>query len=119
MTPEEVTAKATQLANELIADARTLEGPIIWVTGNLYMPPMRSFPVAEEVWEEAWSERQFTDGTPDPYLWELFCETVEDELSRSAVIMESPDYDNSLYVVDLSRWEYDINSEWKRRIDGP
>jgi hypothetical protein len=114
MTPEEVTASARQLASELTADARRIEGPVIWVTGNNYMPPMRSFPAAEEVWQ-----------LDDPELWELFCETTEDELSRSAVVLEAPDYDNALYVVDLSRWEYtetpnpdfdadDINSEWRR-----
>jgi hypothetical protein len=106
--------EARELARKLTSDARTLEGPVIWVTGNNYMPPIRSFPAAEKIWE-----------LDDPDLWELFCETVEDELSRAAVVMEAPDYDNALYVVDLNRWEHtetpnpdfnedDINSEWKK-----
>jgi hypothetical protein len=120
MTPEDVTSAARQLAQQLIAEARNLEGPVIWVTGNNYMPPIRSFNEAENVWE--WESEH---GTPDVDLWEMFCETVEDELSRANVIMEAPDYDNALYVVDLARWEHtetpnedfspdDINSDWKR-----
>ena len=112
-TPEEVTAKATQLADELINEARTLEGPVIWVTGNRYMPPMRSFPSAEEVWD-----------LDDADLWELFCETVESKLTEADVTMESPDYDNALYVVDLRRWSYnenaegdDLNDDWERITD--
>jgi hypothetical protein len=114
MTSEEVTANAKQLASEITADARNTEGPVVWVTGNSYMPPMRSFSAAEEVYQLA-----------DWGLWELFCDTVDSELSNADVYMASPDYDNALYIVDLKRWEYtetpnpyfnadDLNSEWKR-----
>jgi hypothetical protein len=113
MTCDEVETNAKQLAAELITEARTLTGPVTWVTGNQYMPPLRSFPSAEAVYQLV-----------DWELWDLFRETLESELDSANVTLMSPEYDNSLYVVDLARWEFtetpnpafspdDINSEWK------
>jgi hypothetical protein len=113
MTPDQVEASAKQLAHELTADARNLAGPVTWVTGNQYVPALRSFPSAEAVYRLV-----------DWELWDLFRETLEAELDSADVTMMSPDYDNSLFVVDLARWEFtetpnpafdpdDINSEWK------
>lgn len=118
MTPDEVETSAKRLAREIIADAKRLAGPVVWLTGNSYMPPLRSFPAAEAVWQ--------LDNEPDPWAWELFTETLESELEAALVLLECPDYDNALYAVDLARWDHiadddernpdfdpnDMNSEW-------
>ena len=105
---------ARELADALISDARTLEGPVVWVTGNSYMPPIRSFTDAERVYD--------ADNNRYGELLAWFAEMVEMRLSDANVLMECPDYDNALYVVDLTRYEYDdsatgddLNSEWKKR----
>lgn len=113
MTCEEVEASAKQLAADLTANARTQPGPVIWVTGNQYFPPLRSFPSAEAVYQLV-----------DWELWDLFRETLEAELDAADVTLIGAEDDNSLYVVDLARWEFtetpnpafdpnDINSEWQ------
>jgi hypothetical protein len=117
---ETVREMARELAGSLIQEARTVHGPVIWVTGNSYMPPMRSFPAAEKVWQ--------ADNNSDGELFAWFTELVENALTDASVAMESPDYDNALYVVDLNRWQYkepqfstpnfpsmpdDYNDEWE------
>jgi hypothetical protein len=115
---------ARELADAIISDARTVHGPVVWVTSNQYMPPMRSFPSAEYVYQ--------ADNNRDGELFAFMVELVEDHLNSANVLLESPDYDNALYVVDLNRWQYkerqfstpyfpsvpdddsdDLNDEWE------
>lgn len=111
---------ARELADAIISEARTLHGPVVWLTGNAYVPAMRSFPAAERVYL---AENNYLG---DLFAW--FVELVEDHLSAAHVAMEQPDYDNALYAVDLNRWQYrehngehhpdfyeswDINDEWE------
>lgn len=120
-----VKAIARKIADSIAYDARTLEGPVVWITGNQYMPPLRSIPDAEYVWNAA--------NNDDGELWSWFYYMVEEHLEAANVALEQPDYDNALYAVDLNRWqhideetiqgetrhnpdfdEWDINSEWER-----
>jgi hypothetical protein len=89
---------AHELADMLVETARTEPGPIVWVTGNSYMPPLRSFSEAERVYQ--------AENNRDGNLFAGFAEMLEDELALRHVIMESPEYDNALYVVDIARWQY-------------
>jgi hypothetical protein len=95
-------AVAREIAGS-IADSARLSGddPIAWVTGNRYMPPLRSFPAAEAVWQDD------TDGQDFDYLTEL----VEAKLSEAGVALECPEHDNALYAVDLRRFEYSEDPE--------
>lgn len=101
------------LAGKIISDTRTLHGPVCWLTGNAYMPPLRSFPEAEEVWN--------AENNDDGELFEFFASELHDHLDRAFVALECPEYDNSLYSVDLKRWQYkdtdqafdDLNDEWE------
>jgi len=102
------------VADSIIQEARTLEGPVVWITGNSYMPPLRSIDLAEMVYQ--------ADNNDDGELFASFAELVESHLSDANVMLECPEYDNALYAVDLNRWQYrdddspvdDINDEWER-----
>lgn len=84
------------VARDVIAPvARDSSMPVVALTGNSYMPPIRDLPDAEAI---------FQCFDPDGDLWDRFIEVLERKLGEEAVMMESPDYDNMLYVVDLSRW---------------
>lgn len=104
---------ARRIADSLIANARSLHGPVVWVTGNAYMPPFRDLGEAERVWN--------ADNNRDGGLFAFLVETVEDHLSAASLALESPEWDNALYVVDLARWQYredaddaeDLNDEWE------
>lgn len=105
---------AREVADAIIEDARTVHGPVVWITGNQYMPPLRSIPQAEYVYQ--------AENNRDGELWGWFAEMVEDLLSAANVALECPDYDNALYAVDLNRWQYrvdaesdseDINDDWE------
>lgn len=104
---------ARRIAGSIIEDARALEGPVVWITGNSYMPPGRSIIEAEQVWQS----RMNDDGEAYAALWE----EVERHLSDGNVILECPEWDNALYAVDLARWQYredgessdDLNGEWE------
>lgn len=91
-------------------------GPIIWLTSNNYMPPLRSLDACERVWQ---LDR-------DGELFATMVESLERALDESRVYMAAPEYDNALYVVDLERWEHideedmpegadDLADEWKKR----
>lgn len=107
---------AGKLADSIIVAARTDHGPpVVWLTGNNYMPPLRSFPPAERVYQ--------ADNNRDGELFAWFAELVEARVAEANVMMECPEYDNALYAVDLSRWQHketgdfyetwDINDEWE------
>lgn len=109
---------ANDIANSIIEDARTVHGPVVWLTGNSYVPAFRSFDMAERVWN--------AENNQDGELFAFLVELVEDLLRAADVAMESPDYDNALYAVDLKRWQYveeptgdddDLNDEWEPRTD--
>ena len=105
---------ARQIANEIIDAARTSgDDPIAWVTGNSYMPPLRSFTLAERVWQHA---APYDEGES----WELLTELVEKFLDDANVTLDCPDYDNALYAVDTARFEYEesedgetLQSDWR------
>lgn len=122
---------AKSIADSIIADARNVEGPVVWVTGNRYMPPARSFPEFEHVWQH-----EMNEATPaHPYragmATEIMWEEVERLLSEANVETFVPEHDNSIYAVDLARWQYldveegdepnpdyspdDLNAEWRRK----
>lgn len=104
---------AENIAISIIEDARTVHGPVVWVTGNSYMPPFRSFDMAEHVWN--------AENNEDGELFEFLVELVEDRLRVAEVALECPDYDNALYAVDLKRWQWksdtgdDLNDDWEPR----
>ena len=90
---------AAGIADSITGDARTSgPDPIAWVTGNSYMPPLRSFDAAEDVWQHPAND----DGEAFAYL----VEEIERLLSDANVALECPEYDNALYAVDLARFEF-------------
>jgi hypothetical protein len=94
---------ARQIANDIIDAARSSgTDPIAWVTGNSYMPPMRDFSLAEEVWQDV--------ANADGELFAMLVERVETYVDAAGVALESPEWDNALYAVDLRRFEY-VESE--------
>lgn len=111
---------ARTVADNIISEARTLHGPVVWITGNSYMPPLRSMPEAELVYQ-----------SEDDDAWPLFVELVDDHLAAADVALECPEWDNALYAVDLKRWQYkdtdqpyeswdgpELGDEWEPRDDG-
>lgn len=101
-----------QVATYIIAPMARDSGtePVVWLTGNSMVPPLRELTWAGVVWN-----------LDLPELWEAFCEGVESRLNELNVHMAAPDYDNALYVVDLSRFEYvdepdaadSLQDEWR------
>jgi hypothetical protein len=101
---------AESIATEIIADARASgDDPIVWVTGNRYMPPLRSFDAAEAIWQAD------EDGT----AFAILAESLEAHLDNARVSLDCPDYDNALYAVDLARFEFvesdgdNLGDDWK------
>lgn len=112
---QEIQEAAASIAGSIITAVALSEGPVVWVTGNSYMPPLRSFPAAEKVWQDM--------GDTDVDMWEYLYDLIEARLTDAQVLLESPNYDNSLYAVDLTRWKYrdddaaeydNLNDEWER-----
>lgn len=87
--------------------------PIVWLTGNSYMPPLRGWGRAEEVWQ--------ADDSGE--LWEEYAERWEEGVENNNIYVGCPDWDNALYGVDLTYWEYvdgsedaeTLGEEWARR----
>jgi hypothetical protein len=103
---------ARDIAAYMVDLARTSGAePIVFVTSNNYMPPLRSFSAAEEIWQAA----NYDDGTDlFGYLYEL----LEDILQDADVYLGEPEYDNSLYVVDLRRFQAIEDPENAETLDG-
>lgn len=98
---------AHEIADDMISVARSSgPNPIAWVTGNPYMPPLRAYAAADQVWKTP--RAYWESGESD--AWEVLTEELERLLSKADVVMDCPDYDNSIYVVDLARFEY-VESE--------
>lgn len=104
MSRNVVKRAARRIADEMISAARNSgSDPVAWVTGNSYMPPLRSFSDAEHIWQLP----AFRDAT----AWESLTDRVEWLLADAQVYMTSPEWDNALYVVDLARFEYSENPD--------
>lgn len=109
---------AQSIAEGMTEAARTQPGPVVFVTGNSYVPALRSYPQAERVWN--------AENNADGKLFAFLLEELERLLSAADVYLGAPDYDNALYVVDLRRWQSsgtwdnfdgyyadDLNAEWE------
>lgn len=113
MTEQELDAiilKDIHAAVDLVRGNQS-DDPIVWLTGNNYMPPLRAWGSAETVWQ-----------SDDFDAWEEYAERWERGLENHNIYVGCPEWDNALYAVDLSRWEYsdneegeDLQSEWVRR----
>lgn len=112
-TIQEINAVARKVADFIIGEARGSGEPVVFVTGNSYFPPMRSFASMDDLWHE--SESAFYAAV----------ELVETLLSDADVYLDSPEYYNCLYAVDMKRFEFkdyydpqnsntdNINDEWQ------
>jgi hypothetical protein len=106
---------AQSIAEEMIQAARTSgDDAVVFVTSNSYLPPLRSFPEAEAVWQSPHND--------DGEVFAGLAEMVEARLTEANVLMECPEYDNALYVVDLNRFAYvedagedaeNLSDEWR------
>jgi hypothetical protein len=92
--PARADLAALEITGEITAAARGSRSPVVFVTGNSFMPPLRSFPAAENIWQHGTAE-----------AWEALAETILDFLSRENIYLGIPDYDNALYAVDTARWQ--------------
>lgn len=115
---------ATEIADSIIADARASAIPVVWVTGNHYLPPARSFTAFEHVYQHPLNDNseadEFRAGMASEHMWE----EVERLLNKANVTTFVPDHDNAICAVDLARWEFDdsehnedyseddINGDW-------
>ena len=106
---------AAEISAEIITAARgSGSDPIAWVTGNSYMPPLRSFAAAEQVYQA-----DDADGAD----FDELVHQVEQRLDDAGVTLECPDYDNALYAVDTRRFEYvddpgdheTLQQDWKAK----
>lgn len=113
LTDGQVRGIAGRIAGSIIADARASKEPVCWVTGNRYLPPLRSFTEAERVYYAANNE--------DGELFAFLYEEIERHLDRAEVLLDCPEFDNALFAVDLKRWSFketddsaeDLNDEWE------
>jgi Zn-dependent M32 family carboxypeptidase len=89
---------AQEIAADMIEVARAapIAEPVQFVTGNSFMPPLRSYNAAEAIWQ--------ADTTGEHF--ERLTEELESILDAAKVLLDCPEYDNALYVVDLARFEY-------------
>lgn len=109
---EAIRRAAKSIADSMIEDARgSGDSAVVFVTGNGYMPPLRSFSAAEQVWAATYPGD--TGGE-----WEFLAEEVERLLSDANVALDCPEYDNALYVVDLNRFYYvaDDNGDYTESL---
>lgn len=112
-TQKGLEAAAQLIAQDMISAARMSgDEPVVFVTGNRFMPPLRSYDVAEHIWQ--------SEENDDGELFARLTEILEGILSDENVALECPDDDNSLYVVDLTRFEYiedndsdTLSGEWR------
>lgn len=117
---EDMYADIEQIASLLVRDvlakvARESVEPVEFVTSNAYFPALRSFSVCESVYMADADD-------PDGGYWEALVEAIERHCANQGILLDGPEYDNSLYVVDLRRWEYigedfeggdNLNDEWR------
>jgi hypothetical protein len=94
------------------------EQPVVFITGNSFMPPVRDLEQAERVWQAAGDS--MTDPDLGAMVWEIFMQALDHEAGELNVLMDAPEYDNALYVVDTSRFEHvedaegdELGDEWR------
>lgn len=113
LTVEQIIQWAKEDASTAIVLARhpATTTPIIWLTSNRFMPPLRAFGKAEEVWQAG----DDVEGMNDYYdsAWMVYVEVFEEELSQADVYLGCPEYDNALYVVDMQRWR--LKDMWEEK----
>jgi hypothetical protein len=89
---------AAEIARQIIDAARNSgPDPVVWITGNAMMPPLRWLSAAEHIW-------QLPGNSPD--AWDALIYRLESLLDKAEVALECPEHDNALYAVDLARFEY-------------
>jgi hypothetical protein len=108
---------ASLLGEYIATVARASTEPVLFITGNSMMPPVRELTPAEAIWT--------ADNDGDTF--EHFTEALWGKLEDLNILMEAPEYDNALYVVDLMRWEHreedeitdhdSLNGEWIAKPD--
>jgi hypothetical protein len=104
---EGVRRAAREIAGSMIRAARDSgDEPVTFVTGNSYMPALRSYRAAEEIWQAAYPSGSY-GYAERVFYWEFLCGEVERLASEADVHIGYPEDDNSIYVVDISRFEYD------------
>lgn len=92
---------AARDADVAIERARTSrDDPIVFITPNSHMPPLRAFERAEDFWQASGG------ALGNEAVWEAYVESFERALGAANVYMAAPEYDNALYVVDLARFEH-------------
>lgn len=100
-------------ARDVIAQTVREQGvePVVFLTGNRFMPPFRSFDEIEAVWQ-ADEEGEYVVA-----IWEC----VEKCCDQNEIFIGQPEHDNAIYGVDLRKWEHnedsigdDMNAEWQR-----
>lgn len=93
-----LSAVADDVAGRIIYDARNVHGPIVWITGNAFMPPARAINEMEALWQD-----DIDHGTE---TFEMVWERVEQLCNDAKVFVDVPEFDNSIYAVDMARWEF-------------
>lgn len=101
---------AKLFARDVIAPvARESTEPVVFITGNRFMPPLRDFEEVDEIYH-------MSDD-----VFSTFFEAFEDTLAREMIFFGTPEDDNCHYVVDHKRWTYvgddenlgpSLNDEW-------
>jgi hypothetical protein len=99
LTTERATQLGWQVATYLIAPAAKNSGEeaLTFIAGNSYMPPLREIGPSEDVWQIDECE-MFSS-------WESYVDGITTRLDELQVYMAMPEGDNSLYVVDLERFQ--------------
>lgn len=91
--------------------------PIVWLTSNNYFPALRAIGSADQFYSGSfWSPSG---------AWCAYVETFGDALMAAGVYLGCPEWDNSLYGVDLRQWRSidapedadSLSDEWER-IEG-
>lgn len=111
MTDDEVIALANADAAMAIEIARTSgDDPIVFITSNNHMPPLRAFGHAETVWQ--------SDDNDDGDLFGLYGDTFEKALDAANVGLDANPDEGSLYVVDYARWERRDDADDSETLSG-
>lgn len=78
-------------------ELRASDKPVVALTSNTYMPPIRDYGEVERLWQMDESD-----------LFELFMESFEQKVNEANLIIGSPDFDNMLYGVDGNKWTWGV-----------
>jgi hypothetical protein len=104
---------ARSIASYMISAARSAPEaePVQFVTGNSFMPPLRSFGDADRVWN-AGNGYANADYFASARVWQALVDELE-RLLREANVHRQLYYDNRMYVVDLNRFACCDDDEWE------